>query len=160
MQTGEFLLSQWRKRSLCTRRRKASGKVRSFGRHARQVERVNADVRPSLWRAASHWLSLPIPRLSLSTPTLLYTTTDTSIPTTWASHPLSSTYPFLNDRRRKRHNPALIPLRAEDSRPLFRSFSRLARDAVSLLLLPRTEPTGSFPTFDGFTKTSSLDPES
>lgn len=40
----------------------------------------------------------------------LYTTTYTSIPTTWAS-PLSSTHPFLNDRRRKRHNPAHPPLR-------------------------------------------------
>lgn len=26
----------------------------AIGRYARQVERVNADIRPSLWRAASH----------------------------------------------------------------------------------------------------------
>lgn len=42
-------------------------------------------------------------------PHSLYTTTYTSIPTTWGSYPLSSTHPFLNDRRRKRHNPAHPP---------------------------------------------------
>lgn len=67
---------------------------RAIGRHARQVERVNADVRPSLWRAASHWLSPPIPRLSLFHSHPLYTTTYTYIPTTWTSHPSFLNAPF------------------------------------------------------------------
>lgn len=157
-QTGEFLLSRREKWSLRARRDKWKRiAFRAIGRHARQVVRVNADVRPSLWRAASHWLPPPIPRLSLFAPTLLYTTTYTSIPTTWTSPPpfpqrtLSSTTAGANA------TTLLIPLYAEDSRPLFRSFSRLARDAVSLLLSPRAEPTGLF---SHFIKTSRPDPQS
>lgn len=44
-------------------------------------------------------------------PHSLYTTTYISTPTTWASHPLSSTHPFLNNHGRKRHNPAHPPSR-------------------------------------------------
>lgn len=67
----------------------------------------------------------------------LYATTYTSIPTTWVipfpQRTLASTTAGANA------TTLFIPLRAEESRPLFRSFSRLARDAVSLFFLPRTE---------------------
>jgi len=69
------------------------------------------------------------------------------------SHPLSSKHPFLNDRRRKRHNPVHPPLRGGFETTV--SVVLPTRDAVSLLLLPKTKPTGSFPTFDSFIKTFS-----
>lgn len=153
-QTGESSLLRREKWSLLARRwdhrRRGgtSGKespFRAIGRHARQVERVNADVQPSLWRAASHWLPPPIPRLSLFTPTR-YTPPPTypSLPLEPAPFPqrtLSSTTAGANA------TTLLIPLCEEDSRPLFRSFSRLVRDAVSLLHSPRAEPTGFFSHF-------------
>lgn len=93
-----------------------------------------------------------------SPPPVVFTTTYTSIPTTWASHPLSSKHPFLNDRRRKRHTTLFISLRAEDSRLLFRSFSRLEMQFRSSFCR-RLNLRALFPLLIALSRLS-LDPES